>query len=554
MIKRFDWLVFIFIVVVSVVILKDLYKPGVFSAHDIVHNIVRFYYFDEAVRDGQIPPRWANGLLNGFGYPIFIFSYQMPWLIAEPIHLLGFSIIDSVKLTFLAGFILSGLTMYFFQKSLFNRLSAFLGTVVYLFAPFRFSNIFVRAAIGDATSFIFSPLLFLSMYKLKTKSKHIPWWIIIGGFALASLLLSHALVFFFYLIALTVYVFFSVLSVEDKLTYFKNSFFIGFIAFGLSSYYLIPSIAEKNFTIFSSLLTQMIQGGGVFVTLRDLIYSPWGYGTFHSREGAMSIQIGFTQWLILSLALLTVIISFTKKRIKVDLRNEALIYLVIIFISFLLMFPVSLPFWTWISKYVVIDFPWRAISVIVFCISFLAGFIANSLNSRKTLIIFVTVITVVALYANRNNIRINQTLSWDLPFLLRLEKTTNSFDEYTPKWITLADVKIPKPRVDSFTSDTKITLLKTTSADTRFNMTTTSCTPIRINTIFYPGWNLYINGQKQLISFKNHSFLDFSISQYRSLIEAKFEETRLRLLSDIASLCTIIISLLVIYRNIKFKS
>ena len=34
-------------------------------------------FFDKVIKDGQIPPRWAgNQMLNGYGYPLFIFSYQ----------------------------------------------------------------------------------------------------------------------------------------------------------------------------------------------------------------------------------------------------------------------------------------------------------------------------------------------------------------------------------------------------------------------------------------------------------------------------------------------
>ena len=165
--RKIDWLVVIFIILTSLITLRDLFKPGFYTSHDGIHQIVRFYYFDQSLREGQIPPRFAGGLLNGFGYPLFIFSYHLPWLIAEPLHLAGLSIFDSIKMTFLLGFIFSGIAMYFFQKAIFGTLAAFVGTTLYLFAPYRFSNIFVRAAIGDATSFIFPPIIFLALYKIK---------------------------------------------------------------------------------------------------------------------------------------------------------------------------------------------------------------------------------------------------------------------------------------------------------------------------------------------------------------------------------------------------
>ncbi len=99
--KKIDWLILFFIITASVFTLKDLFKPYFYTSHDGIHQVVRLYYFDQVLKDGQIPPRWVGGLLNGFGYPLFNFSYQMPWFIAEPLHLSGLSIFESIKMTFL---------------------------------------------------------------------------------------------------------------------------------------------------------------------------------------------------------------------------------------------------------------------------------------------------------------------------------------------------------------------------------------------------------------------------------------------------------------------
>ena len=87
--KKIDWLIIFLITVLSVFVLKDLFKPYFYTSHDGIHQVVRLYYFDQALRDGQIPPRWAGGLLNGFGYPLFIFSYHLPWLMAEIPYIFG---------------------------------------------------------------------------------------------------------------------------------------------------------------------------------------------------------------------------------------------------------------------------------------------------------------------------------------------------------------------------------------------------------------------------------------------------------------------------------
>ena len=89
--KKIDLIIIVFFVAASLFTLKSLFQPAFFTSHDGVHQVVRLYYYDQAIRDGQIPPRFVSDLLNGYGYPLFNFSYHLPWLIALPFRFAGFS-------------------------------------------------------------------------------------------------------------------------------------------------------------------------------------------------------------------------------------------------------------------------------------------------------------------------------------------------------------------------------------------------------------------------------------------------------------------------------
>ena len=80
--------------------MKTFYGPHYFDGHDAQAHLVRLYQYDLALKDGQILPQWANGLLAGRGYPVFIFVYPLPYFIAEGFHLVGFSLAVAIKLTF----------------------------------------------------------------------------------------------------------------------------------------------------------------------------------------------------------------------------------------------------------------------------------------------------------------------------------------------------------------------------------------------------------------------------------------------------------------------
>ncbi len=536
--KKIDWLVTFLIVGVSVIILKDLFKPGMYTSHDGIHQVVRFYYFDQVLRDGQFPPRWAQGLFNGFGYPLFIFSYQLPWFIAEIVRVLGTSIIDSVKMTFLIGFALSGLTMYFFQKDIFGRLAAFAGTALYLFAPYRFSNIFVRASVGDATTFIFAPLVFWSSWKLKEKSQ---WkWVVLGSLSVAGLILSHAMVAVLFLSIFGLYFLFSIATVRNKISYIKSSALVMLGGLGISAYYFIPSIAERSNTKFQELMGQIFVGN-YFANINDLIYSKWGYGVFHSKEGAMSIQLGLIQWLVVVIFTVTLIILFMKKKkSKTDKSKTALgVFFLFAFIfSIFMMLPPSLPFWKSVNKYVFIDFPWRMLAVSTFIVSICTGFLISL--SKRFRVTIALLLIFLAIYFNRNHLRINETLPWDLSFILKLEKTTNSYDEYTPKWVRNEYITGNKPRVEFAKGKAGIEIQKDKSNLLEFSITPPESGTVRMNTIYYPGWNLFVNRKPQKINYESTGLIEFPLNAGKADVILKFEDTNLRKISNLISIITIL--------------
>lgn len=535
--KKIDWLIIFLVLIVSVFTLKELFKPGLYTSHDGLHQVARFFYFDQALGDGQIPPRWGQGLLYGFGYPLFIFSYQLPWFIAESVRVFGASIIDSVKMTFLIGFALSGITMYLFQKDIFGRFAAFVGTALYLFAPYRFSNIFVRASIGDATTFIFAPLVFWSLWKLKEKTGL--KWIALGGLGVAGLILSHAMVSVLFLSIFGLYFLFSLTTVKNKIQYMKSSLFLILGGFGVSAYYFIPSIIERSNTKFQELMGQIFVGN-YFATINDLIYSKWGYGVFHSQEGAMSIQLGLIQWLVVVILAVTIIIYFMKKnKSKTDKSRIVLgVFLLFAFVfSIFMMLPPSLPVWKSISKYVFIDFPWRMLAVSTFLVSICTGlFISLSGRFRY---VFAVLLIILAVYFNRNHLRINEILPWDLSFILKLEKTTNSYDEYTPKWVKNEYIVENKPRVEFSTGRAGIEILKDKSNLLEFSLASTVSGQVRVNTIYYPGWKVFVDEKEEKIDYSN-GLIEFKVGEGKKNVVARFTETPLRLTSDLISLATLV--------------
>src|SRR3990170_6949213 len=105
-IYRIPWGV-ILIILISLIPLFDLFKPGLPITHDGQDHVARIANFYQNLSEGNIIPRWAGNLNWGYGHPILEFLYPLPSYLASLFHFFGFTLVDSVKIVFGTGFILS---------------------------------------------------------------------------------------------------------------------------------------------------------------------------------------------------------------------------------------------------------------------------------------------------------------------------------------------------------------------------------------------------------------------------------------------------------------
>lgn len=547
--KRIDLIIIFLIAVFSVITLKDLFIPGFYTSHDGINQVVRLYYFDKLIKDNQIPPRYAGEMFNGFGYPLFSYSYHMPWIMAEPLHLLGLSVIDSIKGVFLLGFLLSGITMFIFQKKLYGRLPAIVGTAIYLFAPNRFLNIFVRAAIGDATAYIFPPLIFLSIYMF-SKEKNINWfWIMVGSLSMGALILSHAMVFFLFYIFILLYCLFTAFSVKNRSIFIKNLFLLNFFGFAVAAYYFIPSLLERSYTIFSGVMGAALIANP-FTNITDLIYSKWGYGTVGAKEGGMSLQIGISQLISVIISIPLLLYSLFKKGKKSSQFKNAVFFLLTFILTVFLMLPYSKTLWDLLRPIAIVDFAWRIFPVTIFAVSILAAYVVSSVGKFKVFMAFI--IVIIAIYANRNHTRINQVQDWPVSFYIKLEKTTNIADEYTPVWAQRNLIKKQVVKKVEYTDNKAF--INVTSNKSNYlsaNVNASASGLIKINTVYYPGWKTYVNGKNVKLNYESSGFMEIPLTPGNWHVEAKFQETPLRLISDLVSVASVLLIVTKVYHDYK---
>ena len=587
--KRLTLFYLILIILISLFGVKALFHPGFYTNHDGEHQVLRLYHFDKAIKDGQIPPRWAgNQMLNGYGYPLFIFSYQAPWIMAEPLRLIGLSLTDTVKIVFILTYLFSGIFMFLWLKKIFGRLPALIGSILYLWAPYRFSNIFVRASLGEATAFMFIPLIFYGLDQLNEK-KGLKG-ILIGGLGFCGLILSHAMAAFIFVFPILLYLLINFSFSQEfgdyssseprmrgesrssstssgwssrqartikkcmsfvskkRILYFKKSVLLFTLGFALSAYYTLPALFEKKFTRFSQIFPSMFASH--FVTLKQLLYSPWGYG--FSLPGVendeMAFQIGISHWLVLFFTIILIgWIFLTKKKFKIAEKKNIFKSMGFIFsflLSILMMIEISNPIWRLLTKFIPFDFPWRFLGLAVFSLSFLSSFIIWLLKkfiSKELAFLICLVLLFFAFYGNRNHLRVNQYLHHHDSYYEKITNSTTSYDEFLPIWLKQKIDQPPKDTVEVLKGKALIQDLKQESAKISFRIETEEKdVDLRVNTLFFPGWKLFINGKKHQFNFEKSGLIEFNPPFGQSEVLLIFDKTMIRIIGEIISFSALV--------------
>lgn len=204
------------LLIILLPVIWPLLQPGFLVTDDGDWMIIRLSAFHETLKTGQFPVRFLYPLNHGYGYPVTDFLYPLPFYLGELIHLMGFGFIDSVKILFIASFILGAFFMYLYSGPV--------AAVIYTYFPYRLFDIYKRGSLGESMAFIFLPLIFYLIDKRKT---------VLTAIATAALITSHNVLAF---------MFFPVIII-----YSRNLKMI-LLALLLSAWFWLPAIYDLQFT------------------------------------------------------------------------------------------------------------------------------------------------------------------------------------------------------------------------------------------------------------------------------------------------------------------
>jgi len=322
--RRRSFLFIFLIIIASFFSWRSLAFQGYFSMHDDM-QFMRLYQMDKCFKDGQIPCRWVPDLGFGYGYPLFNYYPPFSYYLGEIFHLLGFSIIDSVKIVFALSLVFSGLFMYFLAREFWGEFGGLISALFYIYAPYRAVDVYVRGAMAEGWGLVWFPLIFLAVWKVIREKKF--FWVLVLAVSYGFLLISHNLMsLLFSFVALVWGLFWLFYFKEFKSI--KNLALGVALALGISAFFVLPVIFEKKLVHVETMLMGYFNYLAHFADLRQLfLNSKWGWGaSVWGPEDEMPFMIGYLHWGITVVNFLLVWFLWFKKEKEKFLLSLFLVF------------------------------------------------------------------------------------------------------------------------------------------------------------------------------------------------------------------------------------
>lgn len=535
--KKYQRSFFVLILLASSLPLINLLTPGLPVTHDGLDHVARIANFYKNLEEGVLIPRWAGNLNWGFGHPILMFLYPLPSYMTSFFHFLGLSLVDSLKLFFAVSYVLSGFFMYLWLKEFLGRIPASLGAILYLYAPYRFVDLYVRGAIGEHAAFTFMPLVLLGIYKLfKTSGDKKPTIyyvsIAITSISFAGLILSHNAISLIFIPFIVFYIFYLFLQKKSK-TNVIFSFFSLFLGFLFSFFFWFPAFMEGKYTLRDIVTTG--EYSSRFVDPLSLIFGSWNFGI----SGQFSVQIGIPHIALTLLASMFLIRQVLKKD-KYDFLMLGC--LVILAASIFLMMHQSNFIWEKITTLQKLQFPWRFLSIVVFLTSLIGALIISKLKiSKKNLI--ASILIILSIFLTKDYWQAKEYKTIPDSFFKTVYGGTTDTGESAPIWSVRFMERAPSTEAGIIEGKGEIKKISRKTTEHEYEINVTERSRIRENTLYFPGWKVYDNGREiKDIEFqdpKNRGLITFYLDRGEHNVLLKFEETKLRRFSNFVSFFSI---------------
>ena len=347
------------ILLISIIVCIPLMNKNInIYKDDGIQHVCRLIGTYQTIKSGEMLPMIMSNLCNNFGYSWNIFYSPLTAYAPLIFKIFNFTFTNCLKIFMFAVTLLSGITMYTFMMNVTkNKNVSLLSSILYVLAPYRITDMYIRIAVAELASFVFIPIIFDGLYSV-LKEEKLSFKLIWGT---VGLILTHTVITMYMAIICLLYLVFNI----KKLKSIKviRILVISLVCILLiTSFYWVGLLQHHNATSYEVFVPGRMEVGNKLE-----YYKTEFYQLFHTnKDQTMIYAIGLVT--VLGLVLTPIAWKNVEKNYK---RTYVLflIFGIILTIMTLTFFPFEkLP-----SIFKMIQFTFRLYEFTAFFFAFVAG-------------------------------------------------------------------------------------------------------------------------------------------------------------------------------------
>jgi hypothetical protein len=525
------------LLVAVVITLCPFFQNQLVHTDDSEFHAARSANYYLAFKQGQLPVRWAPNLSDHYGYPVFMFMYQLPYAIVAALYAvtqvpfqLGMNLVFAGSM--LAGCI--GMWLWAKQRGL-TAWPATLAAALYIFAPYSLINIFARGAFGEVMFFGVFPWIFIVLEPLILNKPHRRASLnqIILIILIAALPLIHPTSLLVAAPLIVTYVLFSRYTLKQKFSVrwiIQMSIIVG-IAGLLSAWFWLPTIAEKKYIALNNHTTVINYWKDFSPVSQTLFPHLWNNEFTNTKK---TVAVGYP---ILVVVISTVVLLLQK---RIAHKKEIYFWLAAFLSALLLTFPLSRPIWDAIPSLQYMQFPWRMLWLTTFAGTMLFVEVWKERKpSKKLAHIWMGVLSIMLVLSAINYSQYRGTQQWPDYELLEYFKQASSYNEHQPIWAGKFTAKYPDQRLSLrlpgktfYNGDqpqpatfAQVMEQNWSGSEMQYVITTDKAVEVIQKTYYFPGWKVWVDGKETPIRYEDVEFpghIIFTVSDGEHTVRVQF--------------------------------
>ncbi len=545
---KYNSVIFFILLLLLSLLTAFSYGTDYFIGDDNFFHIARFETLMLSLREGTFPSYIDYDSFSNYGYLVKPFY---PDFILIPFAALGNITSPSFAYTFLlfTMSVLCGVFMYNFVRKVYgSSFVAAVASLLYTFSLYRLLDVYHRAALGEALSFTFVPIVFLGLYYI-IAGDYKKWYVIAIGFSL--MIMTHLLSSFLLFITVGVFllIYHKRLLKEPKRIYYL--IVAGAVSLVLVSYFIYPFLEQliSDKFYFQKFKMSPYKTGQSSLEISAIFEGMvGGFGFKHVRY-----QLGAL--LILPLFLRLFIGKDHKAQLLKHTDNLVIIGIVLILLMSALAPWESRP----LAYLSIIQFPWRLQEFISFFFSIAAAYylylFIKTKRYRAVAMLILILLTSIVITIDGRHFAAQDPGVRASPSPLQKNGLEVMGMEYVPADTPSAHILVEE-RGDSIISlhkNTSVTNFKRDAGITRFDVSITGNDELELPLFYYKGYNAKLDGENISVNRSDLGLIKIPVT-HSGTVEVRYTGTIIQKVSFYITIISFLLLFLYIwFRNRRLK-